>query len=77
MTTRENFMDRNVRQLYRSISNRMIAGVCAGIGEYSNVDPTIVRLMAVLLFFMSGGGMIVAYLIMALVIPEEPTTQVL
>jgi len=68
-------MNTNVRQLHRSATNRMIAGVCAGIGEYSNMDPTIVRLAAVLLLFLSGGGMIIAYLIMALIIPEEPARQ--
>jgi len=68
-------MNTNVQQLYRSTTNRMIAGVCAGIGNYINVDPTVVRLMAVLLFFLSGGGMIVAYLVMALIIPEEPAGQ--
>ena len=65
-------MNNGIRQLHRSTSNRMIAGVCAGIGEYINVDPTVVRLMAVLLFFLSGGTMIVAYLVMALIVPEEP-----
>ncbi len=69
-------MDTNVRQLHRSASNRMVAGVCAGIGAYANIDPTIVRLMAVLLLFLSGGGMIIAYLAMALIIPEEHTSQV-
>jgi phage shock protein C len=54
----------------------MIAGVCAGIGEYCNMDPTIVRLVAVLLFFLTGPGMIVAYLILALVIPERTSGQV-
>jgi len=68
-------MNANVRQLHRSTTNRMIAGVCAGIGEFSNMDPTIVRLAAVLLLFLSGGGMIIAYLIMALIIPEEPARQ--
>jgi len=68
-------MNTNMRQLYRSTTNRMIAGVCAGIGDYINVDPTVVRLMAVLLFFLTGGGMIVAYLVMALIIPEETTRQ--
>jgi phage shock protein C len=63
-------MNSNNRQLLRSTSNRMIAGVCAGIGEYANMDPTIVRLLAVLLFFLTGPGMIVAYIIMALIIPE-------
>ena len=64
-------MNSTVHQLYRSTQNRMIAGVCAGIGEYANVDPTLIRL-AVALLFVSGGTAIVAYLIMALIIPEEP-----
>ena len=68
-------MNANVRQLHRSVTNRMIAGVCAGIGEYANIDPTIVRLMTVLLLFLTGGGIIIAYLIMALIIPEEPARQ--
>ena len=50
----------------------MIAGVCAGIGEYTNIDPTIVRLAATALLFLSGGTAIVVYLVMALIIPEEP-----
>ena len=70
-------MKAEYRQLRRSTSNRMIAGVCAGIGEYANMDPTIVRLLGALLFFLTGPGMIVAYLIMALLIPEatESTVQ--
>ena len=69
-------MDPNYRHLRRSKSDRMIAGVCAGIGEYANIDPTIVRLLAALLFFLTGPGMIVAYIIMALIIPEEVGRQV-
>jgi len=69
---REKIMNSTVRQLFRSTQNRMIAGVCAGIGEYANVDPTLIRLAAVALLFVSGGTAIVAYLIMALIIPEEP-----
>jgi phage shock protein PspC (stress-responsive transcriptional regulator) len=53
----------------------MIAGICSGIGEYANMDPTIVRLLAVLLFFLTGPGMIVAYIIMALIIPEGTSNQ--
>ncbi len=51
----------------------MIAGVCAGIGEYVNTDPTIVRLLAALLFFVTGPVVIVAYIVMALIVPEAPT----
>jgi phage shock protein C len=68
-------MNTNYRPLQRSTTNRMIGGVCAGIGEYSNMDPTIVRLIAVALFFLTGPGMLVAYLIMALVIPEASTAE--
>ena len=63
----------NYRQLTRSTSNRMIAGVCAGLGEYLGIDPTIVRLLAILAFFTGFGGIAIVYLIMALVIPEQPT----
>jgi len=68
-------MESDHRQLRRSTSNRMIAGICSGIGEYANMDPTIVRLLAVLLFFLTGPGMIVAYIIMALIIPEGTSNQ--
>jgi phage shock protein PspC (stress-responsive transcriptional regulator) len=53
----------------------MIAGVCAGLGEYFNIDPTIVRLLAVLAFFTGFGGIAIVYLIMALVVPEQTTVQ--
>ncbi len=68
-------MNTSYRQLTRSTSSRMIAGVCGGLGEYANIDPTVVRLAAVLLFFVSGPAAIVAYLIMALIIPEQPAGQ--
>ena len=63
-------MNTAYRPLQRSTTNCMIAGVCAGIGEYTNMDPTVVRLLAVLLFFLTGPGMLVAYLVMAIIIPE-------
>ena len=59
------------KRLYRPRNDRMIAGVCAGIGSYLNIDPTIVRL-AILLLAVWGGGGILAYLIAWVVIPEEP-----
>lgn len=58
------------KRLYRSRSDRMISGVCGGLAEYFNTDPTIVRLIAVLLVFLSGVG-ILAYLIMAIIVPLE------
>jgi phage shock protein PspC (stress-responsive transcriptional regulator) len=59
------------KTLTRSKSNRMIAGVCAGLGDYLNIDPTIVRLLFVLGFFTFNGAMLIVYLIMAIVTPEQ------
>ncbi|MBI2851367.1 MAG: PspC domain-containing protein [Chloroflexi bacterium] len=60
------------KRLYRSRSDRMIWGVCGGIAEYFEIDPTIVRLIAVLLVFAGGIG-ILAYIILAIVMPLEGT----
>ena len=59
------------KKLYRSTSNKMVAGVCAGLGEYLNIDPTIVRLIWALVG-LTGAG-ILAYLVAALIIPEKPS----
>jgi phage shock protein C len=59
------------KKLYRSANNKMIAGVAAGLGEYLNIDPTLVRLGFIVLALMGGPGL-VAYLIMWLVVPQEP-----
>jgi phage shock protein C len=69
-TKRSKEMNPNYKKLTRSSSNRMIAGVCSGLGYYSNIDPTVVRLIAVLLLFLTGPGIVVAYLIMAIIVPE-------
>jgi len=59
------------KKLYRNTENKMVAGVCCGIAEYLNIDPTIVRLIWALVS-LSGAGLI-AYLIAALIIPEKPS----
>ena len=59
------------KRLYRSRSDRMIWGVCGGLAKYFDIDPTIVRVIAVLLLPVSGGAAIVAYIIMAIVVPLE------
>jgi phage shock protein PspC (stress-responsive transcriptional regulator) len=61
----------DIKTLTRSKSNRMIAGVCAGLADYLNVDPTVVRLLFVLGFFAVHGGLVLAYLIMAIITPEN------
>ena len=62
------------KKLYRSQTNRKIAGVCGGLGEYMNLDPTVVRLIWVLLVFCAGTGLL-AYLIAALIIPLHTPTE--
>jgi phage shock protein PspC (stress-responsive transcriptional regulator) len=57
------------KKLYRSMTNKMLCGVCGGIAEYFNIDPTIVRLLTVLFGF-SGAGLLV-YFIAAIIIPVE------
>jgi len=59
------------KRLYRSKKDCMIAGVCGGIAEYFNIDPTLVRIIAVLTIFINGIGLI-AYLIAWIVIPQNP-----
>ena len=61
-----------MKKLYRSNTNKMLAGVCGGIGEYFNVDPTPVRLGFVALSFLAGGGLLV-YILATIIIPKEGT----
>lgn len=59
------------KKLYRSRQNRMLGGVCGGIGEYLNLDPTVIRLLWVLFTFVGASGLL-AYLICLVIIPENP-----
>ncbi|MFH0817307.1 MAG: PspC domain-containing protein [Candidatus Micrarchaeota archaeon] len=65
-----------MKQLYRSKDQKILFGVCGGIGEYFGIDPTIIRLLTILLALLSFGvsvpGIIVFYLIAYFIIPEEP-----
>ncbi len=64
--------DKNMEQkkLLRSVDNRMVCGVCGGIGNYFNIDPTLIRLVWVLASVVGGSGLLV-YIIAAIIIPEE------
>lgn len=64
-------MNTEVKRLYRSRTERMIGGVCGGLGEFLNVDVTLVRLLFVLGAIFGGPGLVV-YLVMLFVVPEEP-----
>jgi len=59
------------KKLYRSTKNKMICGVCQGIAEYINLDPTVVRLLWVLFSFAGGIG-ILFYIAAAIIMPVKP-----
>lgn len=59
------------KRLYKSNKNKMIDGVCGGVAEYFNLDPTLVRL-GWILFCALGGSGILAYIVAAIVIPRNP-----
>jgi phage shock protein C len=62
------------KKLYRSKKNRIIAGVCGGLGKYFDVDPTLIRLLWVIVFFMGGSGVLI-YIIFWIVLPEEEESE--
>lgn len=59
------------KRLYRSRRERLVCGVCGGVAEYFNIDPTIVRLAFLLFVFCVGSG-VLAYIIAAIVMPDDP-----
>jgi len=59
------------KKLYKSNNGKMIEGVCAGLGEYFNIDPTLIRLIWIIFGVMGGTG-ILAYILAAIVIPRSP-----
>ncbi len=59
------------RRLYRSWANKVIGGVCGGLGEYFDIDPNVIRLISVLLVFF-GGLSLWVYIIMWIVLPQSP-----
>lgn len=61
-----------MRSLYKSRVNRMITGVCGGIGEYFGQDPTLIRVLWVILSLLTAGfGGVIAYIVCAIIIPEQ------
>lgn len=59
-----------MKRIYKSRNDKMVCGVCGGVAEYFNVDPTLIRLLFVLLGCTGSG--ILAYIIAAIIIPMEP-----
>lgn len=68
-------MTENVKKLYRSTSDRMIAGICGGLGDYFGIDSTLVRLIFVFGAIFTGSALFWAYIIMLIVVPEEPAAS--
>jgi len=61
-----------MKRLYRSRKERMLGGICGGLGEHIDVDPTIIRLVWVVVTLLSLGTGIIVYLIAWIIIPESP-----
>jgi phage shock protein C len=64
-------MSAEVKRIFRSRDERMVAGVCGGIGEYFGIDPTLVRLLFVCGTLVGFQG-VLAYVILMILVPEEP-----
>lgn len=62
----------NTKRLYRSVRDRKIGGVAAGTAEFFDIDPSIARVLWLLLAIFTGGAFLIVYLVMWAVVPEEP-----
>lgn len=60
------------KKLYRSNTDKMIAGVCGGLARYLGIDPTLIRLVFALLVFFGVGSGLLVYVILMIVMPLEP-----
>lgn len=63
------------KRLYRSRDDSMIAGVCGGLGEYFSIDPTVIRLAAVVGGLINPPAAVMAYLLMMIVVPVAPLAE--
>lgn len=61
----------DARKLYRSRTNRQVAGVCGGLAEHFNMDATLIRVLFVVLAVLGGSGIII-YIAMWIIVPQEP-----
>ena len=61
------------RRLTRSVSNRMVCGVCGGLGTYTGIDPTVIRVLYVVVSLIAGAGFLglILYFILSVIIPED------
>jgi phage shock protein PspC (stress-responsive transcriptional regulator) len=68
-------MSEPIKHLYRSNSNKVIFGICGGIGEYFSIDPTVIRVATIIVTVLSAGMLIFAYLLCLLIIPIKPSDE--
>ena len=61
----------STRKLYRSKTDRKVAGVCGGLAQYFNIDPTLIRVVFVVLAVLGGSGLVL-YLALWIIVPNEP-----
>lgn len=61
------------KRLVRSTTNRMVCGVCGGLGLYTGIDPTVIRVLYVIISLIAGAGFLglILYFILAVIIPED------
>ena len=59
------------KQLYRSTKNKVLGGVCGGLGEYYSIDPVIIRILWIL-FSLAWGAGIIAYILALIIVPKNP-----
>jgi phage shock protein C len=59
------------KKLYKSANDKVLAGVCGGIGEYFDIDPVVIRILWVIFTLLGGAGLI-AYIIAAIIMPANP-----
>ena len=61
-----------MKKLYRSITNKKLSGLCGGIGELFQIDPTIIRLIFAVLAVCSFGSMLLIYILASILVPKAP-----
>ena len=67
-------MNKQIRKLYRNTNDKVIAGVCSGIGDYLRLDPVLVRLLMIAFAFAGGAGLAV-YIVAWVIVPASPQTS--
>lgn len=63
-----------MKRLYRSKTQRMVGGICGGLGEYLDVDPTVIRLVWAVLTLLTWGIGLLAYVVAWIIVPEEESS---